>query len=79
MGPLLRLGQPQALFATRARDSASDIPVFDASADGQRFLLNSRADGEPDPPLTVVVNWASGREALTDPGLRWIAAPAPHR
>ena len=56
------VGQAQPLFATRIRDSASDTPFFDVSPDGQRFLVNTRGEGEPDPPLSVVVNWVSDQK-----------------
>src|SRR5262249_1868481 len=57
----LTIGQPEALFTVPVEDSASDIPLFDVSGDGRRFLVNARAEG-PDPPLTVIVNWLSGRK-----------------
>ena len=61
-GAFLRVGQVEPLFMTRVQESASDIPVFDVSSDGQRFLVNTRAEGEPDPALTVLVNWISDRK-----------------
>jgi Tol biopolymer transport system component len=54
----LSLGPAEALFTTRVDESASDIPLFDATADGRQFLVNTRTEGE-DFPLTVVVNWIS--------------------
>ena len=56
----LSLGPAETLFTARVEESASDIPVFDVSADGRRFLVNTRTEG-PELPLTVVVNWRSDR------------------
>ena len=58
--PSLRVVAVRPLFEARVRDSASDIPVFDVSPNSQRFLINTRVEGQPDPPLTVVLNWVSG-------------------
>jgi len=30
------------------------------TGDGQRFLINTVVETEPNAPLTVVVNWAAG-------------------
>ncbi len=58
-GQPLELGEPRALFEVRVRDTASDSWVLDAVPDGQRFLVNTRLEGAPDPPLSVVLNWVS--------------------
>ena len=58
--PALSLGAAEALFTVHIEESASDISLFDVTADGRRFLVNTRTEG-PEPPLTVVVNWLSDR------------------
>ncbi|MFM9837983.1 MAG: hypothetical protein ACKVOQ_06945, partial [Cyclobacteriaceae bacterium] len=37
--------------------SASSVTVFNVTADGQRFLVETNAGNEKSPPLTLVVNW----------------------
>lgn len=56
-GASLEIGNPVPLFRVRVKASASDIPVFDASADGQRFVVNSLLEEEGRAPLTAVLNW----------------------
>jgi hypothetical protein len=36
------------------------IPYYDVTRDGQKFLLNTIVETEPNAPLTVMVNWAAG-------------------
>jgi Tol biopolymer transport system component len=38
-------------------DTATDVRAYDASADGQRFLLNLPAASAPARPATMVMNW----------------------
>ena len=55
VGPLV------ALFEFRRGDTTgADLPSYDATADGQRFLLNAMVETPTAAPLTVVVNWAAG-------------------
>ena len=61
-GPELALGQPQKLFesADLLPESPSYAwPLYDASADGQRFLMVTPvADGTAVPPkIRIVENW----------------------
>ena len=46
-----------ALFKTAIPASGSDIPLFDVSADGRRFLVNTPLERQISAPLTLVVNW----------------------
>jgi eukaryotic-like serine/threonine-protein kinase len=45
------------LFGIRMRSSASDIALYDVSADGRRFLVNSATEPQAPSPVTVVVDW----------------------
>ena len=47
------------LFDIHLRSSASDIGLFDVSADGRRFLVNTPVEQQTPSPVTVVVNWAA--------------------
>ena len=47
------------LFDIRLRSSASDIGLFDVSADGRRFLVNTPVEQQTPSPVTVVVNWSA--------------------
>ena len=55
---------PVALFQTHRRQpiSSQDVFSYDVSADGQRFLIATRADKADSAPLTVLLNWASNME-----------------
>ena len=52
---------PVALFEMRPSDSpfASN---FEASADGQKFLLNASATDEGSPPFSLIVNWRAASD-----------------
>jgi Tol biopolymer transport system component len=54
----LEIGRPVSLFSFRPtlRTYRQGMIEFDASPDGQRFLLNVAAD-ENNRPLTLVLNW----------------------
>jgi len=59
---LIRLtieGPPRALFEFRS-GTIIPAPPYTATADGQRFLLNTIVDESGGAPLTVVVNWEAG-------------------
>ena len=52
---------PVALFEfRRGVTSGANLPSYDVTADGQRFLLNAMVETQTAAPLTVVVNWAAG-------------------
>ena len=42
-----------------ALSSAGQRNVFDVTADGARFLVNTLADGEGSVPITWVLNWTA--------------------
>jgi hypothetical protein len=54
-GPRLEIGAPRFLFEARPVGPRS---FYDASADGQRFLVNSLGnDGQSS--ITIVQNWSA--------------------
>jgi Tol biopolymer transport system component len=55
---------PVALFQTHRRQpvSAQDVFSYDVTADGQRFLINTKVDEANAAPLSVLLNWASEME-----------------
>ena len=59
MGNGLELGRIEALFEIPLKSSASDIALFDVSAGVPRFLVNTPAERQTTPPVTVVVDWAA--------------------
>ncbi|HMA18321.1 MAG TPA: hypothetical protein VKS03_07770 [Thermoanaerobaculia bacterium] len=50
-------GTPQALFTTPFKNVPG--PPYDATADGQRFLLNRPIGESSSPPITLVQNWTA--------------------
>jgi len=54
-------GSPAALFQTHLRQpiSAMDQVSYDVTADGRRFLIDSKVDDPDAAPLSVVLNWAA--------------------
>ena len=57
--PAFEAGAPRALFQTRILPLIEARNHYDASTDGQRFVVNSRRVEDASLPITVVVNWAS--------------------
>jgi serine/threonine protein kinase/Tol biopolymer transport system component len=57
-------GPPQALFQTHLRQSISalDHISYDVSADGQKFLVDTKTDESNATPMSVVLNWSSNLE-----------------
>ena len=57
-GPLI------TLFQTHLRQPITSIDVFsyDVTADGQRFLINTRVDEPNAAPLSIILNWSSEME-----------------
>ena len=57
-------GTPVPLFLTHPRQplSAQDFSAYDVSADGQKFLVNTKPDTSNSAPLSVILNWASEME-----------------
>lgn len=60
-GNSFEAGVPTALFQTRIRQAISGAELFsyDVSADGQRFLVNTKADEPNTAPLFIIQNWAA--------------------
>jgi eukaryotic-like serine/threonine-protein kinase len=59
LGATFESGTPFPLFQPRLRQpiSALDVCSYDVSADGQRFLINTKVDAPSAAPLSVVLNW----------------------
>ena len=57
-------GTPVTLFQTHLRQSISamDVVSYDVSADGQKFLINSKVDAPSAAPLSFILNWTSEME-----------------
>ena len=60
-GANFEAGPPAALFQTHRRQpvSAMDFFSYDVSADGQKFLINTKLDEPNAAPLSIILNWAS--------------------
>jgi len=56
-GARFEAGTPSRLFEVDHVPSAG--PIFDVTADGQRFIVNSAAPSKVTPHLIVIVNWPS--------------------
>jgi Tol biopolymer transport system component len=63
-GDSFEAGPAVALFQTHTRQPVSlwDAFSYDVSADGQRFLINTKVDDPNPAPLSIVLNWASEME-----------------
>jgi eukaryotic-like serine/threonine-protein kinase len=61
--PTFKAGSPVALFSTHgapaSRRQSREVP-YDASPDGQRFLINTPSEQPPVSGITVVLNWTTG-------------------
>jgi len=57
-------GSPIALFQTHPRQplSAMDFFSYDVTADGQKFLVNTKMDTTSSAPLSVILNWSAEME-----------------
>ncbi len=60
-GPEPKIGVPRQLFEMPYTGARAE---FDVSADGQKFLFVTLADGEAAPSIQVMTNW---RAALKKP------------
>jgi Tol biopolymer transport system component len=58
-GAALEVGAVRALFQARPQRQGP-AGVFDATGDGQRFLVNTTAVEQSASPVTLVVNWPAG-------------------
>ncbi len=57
-GASFNMGAPAPLFEFRASSNLSS-PFYSVTRDGQRFLLSTIVETEPNAPMTAVVNWAA--------------------
>jgi hypothetical protein len=57
-------GSPVTLFKAHLRPPISvlDRVSYDVTADGQKFLINTKVDEPNAAPLSVILNWASEME-----------------
>ena len=64
LGSSFEAGPPVPLFQTHIRQpiSAQDVFSYDVTADGQRFLVNTKVDTPKAAPLSVILNWSSEME-----------------
>ncbi|MDP7690334.1 MAG: DegT/DnrJ/EryC1/StrS family aminotransferase [Vicinamibacterales bacterium] len=56
------IGTPQQLFEAPFRQTPIQRNVFDVSADGERFLVNTLVEGALSAPITWVLNWPAELE-----------------
>jgi eukaryotic-like serine/threonine-protein kinase len=59
-GKRFEVGASVPLFEFRSGTVQEIFAPYAVTADGQRFLINTMVETEPNAPLTVVVNWAAG-------------------
>jgi hypothetical protein len=58
-----QVGPERALFKIRLRPIVRlDAGMYDVSADGQRFLMNSFVEEMISPAIQLLVNWPAGVE-----------------
>ena len=55
--PRLEVGPPRALFQTRILTVVEARNQYDATADGQRFIVNSRRQEDAMLPITILSGW----------------------
>ena len=58
--PVFEVGVPRVLFQTRILPLVEARNNYDVTADGQRFLINSRRAEDAALPITVIAPWVSG-------------------
>jgi Tol biopolymer transport system component len=58
-GKSIESGAPVSLFATRVGGAiqTGNLQQYVVSRDGQRFLMNTLAEGDKPSPITVILNW----------------------
>ncbi|MCU1306765.1 MAG: hypothetical protein JWN45_1460 [Acidobacteriaceae bacterium] len=56
-GTELEFGTPKTLFQTHMQNRYSILHEYDASPDGQRFLIGTLIGESKAPPPTVILNW----------------------
>ena len=60
-GDTFEMGTPQVLFDIRGAPLPGALggSAFDATSDGQRFLIGMAVQEATSSPITVVLNWAA--------------------
>jgi len=58
-GNSLKPDTPKTLFQTRIVTVVSGYHQYDVTTDGQKFLINSNVDRDPE-PITLYANWTEG-------------------
>jgi hypothetical protein len=53
------IGKPQDLFSVRTPTPTPYRQNYHPAPDGRRFVVNVRADDQPEAAITIVVNWPS--------------------
>jgi hypothetical protein len=48
---------PEPLFRTQITAVAKGFYQYDVSADGQKFIINTRTTEQAPSPITILVNW----------------------
>jgi Tol biopolymer transport system component len=63
-GPAFETSLPISLFQTHPRQpiSAMDFFSYDVTADGEKFLINTKVDASNSAPMSVVLNWSAELE-----------------
>ena len=56
------VGMPHQLFQVPFRQTPVQRNVFDVSADGERFLVNTLVEAALSAPITWVLNWTAELE-----------------
>jgi Tol biopolymer transport system component len=59
LSPTFQAGVPVPLFRISGSNEPVGISSYDVTADGQRFLVNSRSGDELSPPLTLLTDWTA--------------------
>jgi hypothetical protein len=52
-------GSPIPLFPVRLRQVSAEDSIYEVSADGRRFLVNSTSGEEPARTLTLLTDWTA--------------------
>jgi Tol biopolymer transport system component len=62
-GPVVEIGVPVPLFATRVGEAVQDVyrQQYMVSPDGQRFLINIAMEKANASPITIILNWRPKR------------------
>jgi Tol biopolymer transport system component/predicted Ser/Thr protein kinase len=65
---VFQTGAPRALFQLRTLPGSFTLPhLYDVTADGKRFLVNTLQEAAAQAPVSVVVNWAARRDGRDTP------------